>query len=84
MLYMHNMLNYIIHFLLSPLSIATTVEEELDDIDATKLMSSLGGYYRYQGSLTTPDCYESVTWTVFMDTIKISEEQVRMLWVNAV
>jgi carbonic anhydrase len=32
-------------------------------------------YYRYHGSLTTPGCAQSVTWTVFQQPIYISEEQ---------
>ncbi len=33
-------------------------------------------FYRYIGSLTTPPCAESVIWTLFHDTIKISNNQV--------
>lgn len=33
-------------------------------------------FYRYFGSLTTPDCQEIVTWTIFDNTIEISERQV--------
>uniref|UniRef100_A0A0B6ZX98 Carbonic anhydrase n=1 Tax=Arion vulgaris TaxID=1028688 RepID=A0A0B6ZX98_9EUPU len=33
-------------------------------------------YYRYQGSLTTPPCYESVIWSVAEDLIEISEDQI--------
>jgi carbonic anhydrase len=32
-------------------------------------------YYRYFGSLTTPACAQSVTWTVFQQPIFITEEQ---------
>lgn len=40
------------------------------------LPESLSVYYRYKGSLTTPTCDESVTWTVFGEAIKISSAQV--------
>lgn len=37
--------------------------------------ASLSHFYRYEGSLTTPPCYESVTWTLFNEKIEIAEEQ---------
>ncbi|ESO96281.1 hypothetical protein LOTGIDRAFT_66515, partial [Lottia gigantea] len=33
-------------------------------------------FYRYKGSLTTPPCFESVTWTIFAVPQKISSKQV--------
>ncbi|XP_046555066.1 carbonic anhydrase 7-like [Haliotis rubra] len=39
------------------------------------LPNDLKNFYRYLGSFTTPTCNESVIWTVFTDTIKITEEK---------
>ncbi|KAJ3589278.1 hypothetical protein NHX12_010123 [Muraenolepis orangiensis] len=38
---------------------------------------NLTSYYRYQGSLTTPGCTESVIWTLFHSTIPLSKEQLQ-------
>lgn len=34
-------------------------------------------YYRYDGSLTTPPCFESVVWSVAQEPISISVEQLQ-------
>ncbi|XP_052545257.1 carbonic anhydrase 4 [Tympanuchus pallidicinctus] len=69
----------------------TTLISELDNIlqkDTSSQMeplplnsllpptSELEKYYRYEGSLTTPDCHETVIWTVFEKPIQLSLWQV--------
>ncbi|XP_030559701.1 putative carbonic anhydrase 3 [Drosophila novamexicana] len=39
-----------------------------------------GRFYSYNGSLTTPDCAESVTWTVFQDVVELPRRQIMKLW----
>lgn len=51
-------------------------EVDLQSIPLVELMpAKLSTFYRYEGSLTTPPCYESVIWTIFNETIEIAEEQ---------
>ncbi|XP_076162243.1 putative carbonic anhydrase 3 [Ptiloglossa arizonensis] len=35
-------------------------------------------YYRYDGSLTTPECQESVIWLILTEKLTISEEQINI------
>lgn len=37
------------------------------------------GYYRYEGSLTTPTCDEGVIWTIFTHNLPMSIYQVSLL-----
>ncbi|XP_063710698.1 carbonic anhydrase 13-like [Symsagittifera roscoffensis] len=44
------------------------------------LPDNLSEYYRYQGSLTSPPCYEFVVWTIFNNPIHISRDQAEKLF----
>ncbi|XP_052051481.1 carbonic anhydrase 4 [Apodemus sylvaticus] len=56
-----------------PYTNSTVRESSLQDMlpPSEKLYS----YFRYQGSLTTPTCDETVIWTVFKEPIKIHKDQ---------
>ncbi|KAJ8257588.1 hypothetical protein GJAV_G00187390 [Gymnothorax javanicus] len=43
------------------------------------LPENLSQFFRYQGSLTTPPCFESIIWTVFDNPITLSHNQIRKL-----
>lgn len=47
-----------------------------DGFDPTTLLPENRSYWTYDGSLTTPPCYETVTWIVFKNSIQISADQI--------
>ncbi|NXI06320.1 CAH6 anhydrase, partial [Pachycephala philippinensis] len=52
----------------------------LSSLDVQAMLpENLAHFYRYQGSLTTPPCSESVTWTIFHSPIVLSHTQIRLL-----
>ncbi|OMO68357.1 Alpha carbonic anhydrase [Corchorus olitorius] len=51
----------------------------LGTLDTKQLNKSSRKYYRYVGSLTTPPCSETVTWTILGKVRSISKEQIALL-----
>uniref|UniRef100_A0AAY4C608 Alpha-carbonic anhydrase domain-containing protein n=1 Tax=Denticeps clupeoides TaxID=299321 RepID=A0AAY4C608_9TELE len=61
---------------LAVLGVLIEVKVAIPAFDIRALLpKDLGRYFRYNGSLTTPPCYQSVLWTVFQETVMISETQ---------
>lgn len=49
----------------------------ISHIDVRSMLpENINHFFRYQGSLTTPPCYESILWTVFDTPITLSHNQV--------
>ncbi|XP_013791704.2 carbonic anhydrase 7-like, partial [Limulus polyphemus] len=46
-----------------------------EDFNPVELIPEKQSYWTYLGSLTTPPCYESVTWIVLKNPIQVSEDQ---------
>ncbi|XP_073346065.1 uncharacterized protein [Pagrus major] len=50
---------------------AISINDLIGSVDLTK-------FYRYMGSLTTPDCNEAVVWTVFQEPININKNLIQL------
>jgi carbonic anhydrase len=48
-------------------------------VGETLLPGNVKNFYRYNGSLTIPDCTESVIWTVFTEPLSVTVEQMTAL-----
>ncbi|XP_022223568.2 carbonic anhydrase 14 [Drosophila obscura] len=57
----------------------TTITERFQ-VDELLENVSRGRFFTYNGSLTTPDCAEAVTWIVFRDAIALNYRLIERLW----
>ncbi|CAF0865734.1 unnamed protein product [Rotaria sordida] len=57
----------------------STNDTNLISLQLSILMNTnLDKFYRYTGSLTTPPCDETVTWTVFQTPIELSDDELEL------
>lgn len=73
---------------LSRIKVSGTSTDLTTKINLQQLLpQGLNQFWRYEGSLTTPTCNEVVIWTVFKETVGISERQLQafrqLTWVDA-
>ncbi|XP_043106351.1 carbonic anhydrase 14 [Puntigrus tetrazona] len=67
------------------LSVLTDISTEESDTEIPGfnvrhlLPDSLDRFYRYNGSLTTPPCFQTVSWTLFNNSIRVSRRQLAAL-----
>uniref|UniRef100_A0AAY4D206 Carbonic anhydrase n=1 Tax=Denticeps clupeoides TaxID=299321 RepID=A0AAY4D206_9TELE len=62
------------------LSVLTDSNTQIPGFNVRHLLpNSLDRFYRYNGSLTTPPCFQTVNWTIFNDTIRVSRKQLASL-----
>nr|CAB3453573.1 unnamed protein product [Digitaria exilis] len=54
-------------------------EEVKDPVDPATWIDKASGYFRYEGSLTTPPCTEGVIWTIMSKVEDASKEQIESL-----
>ena len=47
-----------------------------DAINPNGLLPAARNYYRYEGSLTTPPCSETVDWLVLSEPIQVAEADI--------
>lgn len=50
-----------------------------EEVNVLDLLPSRRGFYRYEGSLTTPACSESVQWFLMQDPVPITRDAVKRL-----
>ena len=55
---------------------ANRKRESTVQVDVAKLLPADRGYYRYDGSLTTPPCSEGVLWLVLRQSVQLSKGQI--------
>jgi carbonic anhydrase len=65
-------------FFLSP-KVGKDSMHGVEGVDLLALLpENTDDFYRYNGSLTTPPCFQSVMWTVFAQVSHISSHQVSL------